>query len=265
MSLFSHPRFLSIYSGVLTVAFILTVSLEVSRGDFASHRVSAAEQKDWRHADFDQLTVHRINIVEPDGTPRLIISNKAEFAGQFYHGKEIARSDRSDSAGMLFINDEGTENGGLLIGGYKSKSGAPHSFGHLSFDEYEQDQTLSLDTQQNGEERYSSYQINDNNTALLTPDVFAAYAKARAMADGPEKRKAMKAVMAKYPMKLHVRASMERSPDKSAALRLRDPEGRTRILLRVAADGTPTMQFLDASGNITHQWPDTSVESKDEK
>jgi hypothetical protein len=48
-------------------------------------------------------------------------------------------------------------------------------------------------------------------------------------------------------------------------LRLRDPEGRTRILLRVGADGTPAMQFLDASGKITHEWPGAAVESKTQK
>jgi hypothetical protein len=80
----------------------------------------------------------------------------------------------------------------------------------------------------------------------MTPEVFSAYEKVRATPDGPEKQKAVAAVMAKYPMKLHARASIERDPDKSAVLRLRDPEGRTRILLRAASDGTPSMQFLDA-------------------
>jgi hypothetical protein len=28
-----------------------------------------------------------------------------------------------------------------------------------------------------------------------------------------------------------------------------------RILLRVAEDGTPEMQFLDALGKVTAQWP----------
>ena len=256
MRLFSHPYFLRIYAGLLTVTFVLTVSLGLARGDFALHRVSATEQRNSQHPYFDQITVHRINVVEPDGTPRLIISNKAEFAGEFYHGKEIFRPDRNDSAGMLFLNDEGTENGGMLFGGYKSKDGAFHSFGHLSFDEYEQDQTLSLDTDQDGQERSSSYQINDNNVTLLTPEEFSAYEKVRAMPDGPEKQKAMAATMAKYPVKLHARASIERDPDKSAVLRLRDPEGRTRILLRVASDGTPSMQFLDASGKVSHHWPD---------
>ena len=256
MRLSSLPYFLRIYSGLLTVAFVLTVSLGLARGDFALNRVSASEQQNSQHPFFDQITVHRINVVEPDGTPRLIISNKAEFAGEFYRGKEISRPDRQDSAGMLFLNDGGTENGGMLFGGYKSKEGAVHSFGHLSFDEYEQDQTLSLDTDQDGQERSSSYQINDNNVTLLTPEEFSAYKKVRAMPDGPEKQKAMAAVMAKYPMKLHARASIERDPDKSAVLRLRDPEGRTRILLRVASDGTPSMQFLDASGKVSHHWPD---------
>jgi hypothetical protein len=251
----SPSYFLQIYSGLLTVTFALTVSLGLARGDFALHRVSASDKQN-AQTSFDQITVHRINVVEPDGTPRLIISNKAEFAGEFYHGKEISRPDRQDSAGMLFLNDEGTENGGMLFGGYKSKDGGFHSFGHLSFDEYEQDQTLSLDTNQDGQNHATSYQINDNNITLMTPDVFSTYEKVHAMPDGPEKQKAMAALTAKYPMKLHARASLERDPDKAAVLRLRDPEGRTRILLRVASDGTPSMQFLDASGNVAHHWPD---------
>jgi hypothetical protein len=56
--------------------------------------------------------------------------------------------------------------------------------------------------------------------------------------------------------------SVTRTKQQAAALRLRDPEGRTRILLRVGADGTPAKQFLDAFGKITHEWPDTGVESK---
>jgi hypothetical protein len=81
------------------------------------------------------------------------------------------------------------------------------------------------------------------------------------MLDGPEKQKAWKDLDAKYPSKLPARASLERDADKSAALRLRDPECHTRILLHVASDGTPTMQFLDASGKVTHQWPEAPAAS----
>lgn len=43
------------------------------------------------------------------------------------------RPDRSDSAGLLMMNDEGTEDGGFIWGGL-SKGGRPMSFaegGHL--------------------------------------------------------------------------------------------------------------------------------------
>jgi hypothetical protein len=156
------------------------------------------------------------------------------------------------------MNDEGTENGGMLFGGYQSSDGKLHSSDHLSFDEYEQDQTLSMDTLQDGETRETAYQINDNaGTTLLAPDVIAAYSAVHAMPEGNEKQRALAAVAAKYPIKLRGRPAIERDADKSAVLRLRDPDGHTRILLRVAPDGTPTMQFLDPAGKVTHQWPDT--------
>src|ERR1700748_2738418 len=106
--LFSHPRFLVIYSAVLTVIFFVTTILNFGSRWLQPTHVSGAEQKDARDVDFDQITVHRINIVEPDGTPRLIISDKAKFPGGFYKGKEFTRKERQ-AAGMLFNNDEGTE------------------------------------------------------------------------------------------------------------------------------------------------------------
>ena len=91
------------------------------------------------------------------------------------------------------------------------KDGTLHSSGHLSFDEYEQDQALSPDANQDGQERSSRYQINDNTTTtLLTPEVFSAYGTNSAMPEGPEKQKAMAAVVAKYPVNLRARASIER-------------------------------------------------------
>jgi hypothetical protein len=36
-----------------------------------------------------------------------------------------------------------------------------------------------------------------------------------------------------------------------------EPDGHIRIRLKVAADGTPSMEFLDAMGKITHQWPES--------
>ncbi|HEX5235241.1 MAG TPA: hypothetical protein VFW25_07930 [Silvibacterium sp.] len=254
--LLSSPRFLAAYSGLLTLAFLFSVLCGLSQGDFRLHRVSAAEQSSGRNAEYDSITVHRINIVEPDGTPRLVISDKAEFPGQYFKSKDLPRPDRRGSAGMLFINDEGTEQGGLTFRGQRSSDGKIQSSGGLTFDEYEQDQTVQIGTSEDGEDVETGYQINDNGSTLFTPEVAAALQSVHAMPEGPAKEKARAEFGAKYPMALRTRAGFARLRDKSSEFALCDPQGRTRIRLRVAPDGNPSMQFLDATGKVTHQWPE---------
>ena len=51
------------------------------------------------------------------------------------------------------------------------------------------------------------------------------------------------------------RLSLARRPDRSVGLELKDPAGRPRAVLNVAADGTARLQFLDEQGNVTSQFP----------
>lgn len=53
---------------------------------------------------FDQITVRRINIIEPDGTQRMIISDRSAFPGMIVQGKE--KPYKRPFAGMLLYNDE---------------------------------------------------------------------------------------------------------------------------------------------------------------
>ena len=117
--MFMSQRFLTIYSGVLTLVFAVTVFSGFSIGN--------------KPTTFDQINVHRINVVEPDGTLRLVISDHAKLPGIITRGKEqpFARP----QAGMIFYNDEGSENGGLIIGGHRNANGeVVDSGGSLSFD-----------------------------------------------------------------------------------------------------------------------------------
>ena len=94
-----------------------------------------------------------------------------------------------------------------------------HSSGHLSFDGYEQDQTMSLDAIQDGNERAEPYQINDNiGNTLFTPEITATFMALRAMPDGPEKQKAISDFKAKHPYALRQRVALGREPDKSSVL-----------------------------------------------
>ena len=101
MTILSNPRFLAVYSGLLTLTFAVVVVFGITA---------------LRNRKFGTVTARRINIVEPDGTVRLTISNRADFPGAWNRGKEYARPDRREAAGMLFVSDEGTEQGGFHLG-----------------------------------------------------------------------------------------------------------------------------------------------------
>src|SRR3954451_17500248 len=97
---------------------------------------SAAAGDQGKVQSFDEIDVHRINIREPDGTLRMVISNHARLPGVIARGKENPPVDRP-YAGMLFYDDEGTENGGLVFGGHRNANGDVVDAGvSLSFDRY---------------------------------------------------------------------------------------------------------------------------------
>jgi hypothetical protein len=236
MKIFDSQRFLLVYSGILTLTLAWIVMLGAA--------------KPLPNASFDQITVHRINVIEPDGTTRLVISDNAEFPGSYYLGKEYPRTDR-DATGMLFNDEEGTENGGLIFGGKKDKDGVTHSWGHLSFDEYQRDQTLVLESSSDGDSRTTYYLLNDDpRPYALTPELSAEWQRLKAMPPGPERTEASKAWHAKYPGGLVNRGYLGRGRDKSVSLTLSDQQGHERLVARVAPDGTPVIQFLDANGKV---------------
>src|SRR2546423_11098578 len=108
MKFLGSQRFLVVYSGLVTLVFCVTVLCA-----FVMQSKTAA---------FEQIDVQRINLVEPDGKVRMIISDKAHFPGSLIKGTEAPRSDRK-TTGLIFIDDDGTEMGGLIFGGTKDKDG----------------------------------------------------------------------------------------------------------------------------------------------
>lgn len=236
MNFFASQRFLAIYSGVVTVVFAVTVIC-----GFAAPRTET----------FDRIKVHRIDVVEPDGTPRLIISDRAEFPGAYMRGREYPRPDRGDAAGMLFMNDEASEMGGLIWGGLKEKDGTIQNHGHLSFDQYEQDQIFSVDSGREGERKFSAIKIGERGDYPIQE----AYDASLRIDKLPEAQR--KAEWDKF-FATHKgdanRIYLGRSADKSASLKIKDEQGRDRLVLRVNAEGDPVIQFLDDGGKVTKEF-----------
>lgn len=224
-------RVLVIYAGLLTASVVVTVLCGF---------VAVPEK-----SSFDEITVHRINVVEPDGTLRMVISDKARFPGLIVKGKEYPHE--RPTAGMLFFNDEGTENGGLIFGGYKDDNGKVEWWGHLSFDKYMQDQALTLDAGGSDGKSSAGIKLVDRPDYPIT-DLIKLTERTKNLPEA-QRKAAMKKFRSTHPAPEH-RLAMRRLPNGAVKLNLNDSEGHSRIVLMVADDGTPSIRMLDAKGNV---------------
>src|SRR5215475_266480 len=97
-------------------SYAVLMTLLVGVQSLAAFRQSAQK------ARFTELDVERINIVEPDGKLRMVISNRPRSIGPVYQGKPFGYAGGT-RPGIIFFNDEGTENGGLTFTGRRREDG----------------------------------------------------------------------------------------------------------------------------------------------
>jgi hypothetical protein len=232
----SGNRFLAIYAGVLTLVLALTFLTGSARS---------------RNASFDSIDVRRINVVEPDGTVRLVLSSKALFPGIIFKKKEYPHPNRQ-TAGILFYDDEGTEDGGLVFGGEKGKDGKVSTYGHLSFDQYDQDQVFTIDASEDDGFRKTRLSIWDRPDYSLE-ELLALQARIKDMTEEEQKGEYQKFFAGRE--KAQPRLFLGRTDNGAVSLRLNDKAGRERLVIEVAPDGTPVVRFLDETGRETGRYP----------
>jgi len=231
----SNPRFLVVYSGLLTFAFVAIVVF----GAVAL-----------RNGTFGTISARRINIVEPDGTVRLTISNRSDFPGAWNRGKEYLRPDRREAAGMLFMSEEGTEQGGLIWGAGQLPDGSIQDHVHLSFDQYDENQVFAIDAGQEGKDRFSRITMVDQGTYAIDEKRKANEAIEKLPSN--EQDAAWEKFFATHRSDVK-RIELGRSPDGSVGLELRDSNGKVRMLLSVRPNGEPVLRFLSENGKIVRE------------
>ena len=202
------------------------------------------------HARFDEITVGRINLEEPDGTKRLVISNRSQFPGDFVKGKETARPDRSHSAGMLFINDEGTEQGGLIFSGAENPGGKIDASLSLTFDRFRQDQSLQLLHLDDERSSRSGVVINDSPFYKYSSIDDLRRMAAESAKLPPAEQEAYYQRMSDEGRMLRNRVYLGTTTDESSALTLKDAKGRPRMQLLVTAQGKAEIRMLDEGGKV---------------
>ncbi|MCD2518250.1 hypothetical protein LQ564_18235 [Massilia sp. G4R7] len=203
-----------------------------------------------RHETFDEITVGRINIVEPDGTKRIIVSNRAQFPGDFMQGKEGARPDRRSFAGMLFINEEGTENGGLIQKGSIGPDGRISSGLSLTFDRFRQDQALQLMNNDSANHQTTGIKINDVPYYGVTSIEDFRRLREEAGKLPEAERGAYWDTLSEAGRLNENRIWLGNTMGKASTLQLKDARGRVRMMLMVSADGKAEIQMLDEQGKV---------------
>ena len=190
----------------------------------------------------DELTVKRINVVEDDGTLRLVLGNSTLGETMPVRGRLMEHPGRNPTAGLLFVNDEGTERGGLTFGGRRTSEGKEQT-GYLSLDDYEQNEGLRFGILQEGSlvERFVEFSdVPDWSLVDMIEEM-----------DGLGED-AARAVQERYlegagglgPSRLR----LARETDGSVGLVLRDARGQDRLRFVVPADGEPQVEILDVDG-----------------
>jgi hypothetical protein len=217
----------------------------------------AAFRQSAQKARFTEIDVERINIVEPDGALRMVISNRPRSIGPIYKGKPFGYPG-GNRPGIIFFNDEGTENGGLTFTGRKREDGSYSSSVGMSFDQFNQDETLTLRyTDENGR-KASAITIADRDGLRDIYDVIMQRDSINKMTDSTARAAALTRLFGPrdgVPLAA-TRVYLGRDRSKSALLNLYDPSGKPRLRLKVDSLGVASVEFLDEQGAVTARIPE---------
>ena len=241
-----QTRFLRAYAFLMTAAALVMV-------------LAAFANPQGQKTRFVEIDVERINVVEPDGKLRMVISNRPRSIGPIYKGKPFGYPGGT-RPGIIFFNDEGTENGGLTITGSRDSTGRYRASSSWSFDQFDQDQILTLQyTDQNGQRR-TGITVMDRADRNIYDLVMQRDSITAAIADTAARRVALARLMGPVngvPLAAN-RLYVGRDVAKNAVVNLFDPQGRLRLRLRVDSLGRAGLDFLDEGGRVTFSLPDSA-------
>lgn len=200
---------------------------------------------------FDEITVERINIVNPDGKLAMVLANFHRLPGPIFQGREYFAERRKGIAGMIFYNGHGNEIGGLTYA-LNLEDSTFRAFRHLSFDQYKQDQVLVLQYRQTPKNNYVGIALNHRPTDVTILEVIERL-KAIRNASG-KKLKQAKQWLSQLKEETFTRISLA-TVNKKAQLAMTDTEGRTRILLYVDSLDVPHLKFFNKKGEVIYSIP----------
>src|SRR5262249_39764209 len=151
-----------------------------------------------------------------------------------------------------FFNDEGTENGGLTFTGRRREDGSYSSSVGMSFDQFNQDETLTLRYSDENGRKTTGINIAERDERAIY-DLVLQRDSITTIADSASRTAALQRLFGSrngVPL-VASRVYLGRDRSRAAVLNLSDPNGRPRLRLRVDSLGRASLEFLDESGAVT--------------
>lgn len=210
-----------------------------------------------RRHRFEVLEAERINILHPDGKLALAIAGKGRLPGPTFEGKEYPQQlsgGRTTASGMIFFNERGDEVGGLTYQGDLRGDGYTAG-GGITFDQFRQDQVVSVQYMDNGSQRSAGLHVWDRSTEISIAEILDLV-NARLTATGAQRDSIERAIQGLAERGLGTHRIFVGSQNKTAHLVMQDTKGRPRIRMYVDANDQARLEFLDAEGKVTHAWPE---------
>jgi hypothetical protein len=208
---------------------------------------------------FAEIDVERINVVETDGRPALIIANTQRLPGPMWRGRELSKTlsqGRVGSAGLMFINAQGTEVGGLAYRTAVTDS-SYSAHGILTFDQHNQDQVVGLHYFDRGTSRSQGLSVWDRPTHITIGEI-AQLLEARGRATTASARDTAQRRIDELARGggFGAHRVFVGSEDRTAGVRIKDTAGRERIRILVDSANVPRLEFLDEQGRVIHTIPE---------
>lgn len=194
----------------------------------------------------DEITVERINIVEPDGKLKMVISNSTRQHPGMLDGEILM--ERKRPPGILFFNEEQDEAGGLIYAG-NEEDGAGMV---LSFDQYKNDQVMQMQYQRskNGKQKYG-VNIWDRSENFTLPRLLSTMdsLKKQGVSDNQKMAEIMLDMNDGNPLAAQ-RLFTGKNYDEQVGLFIKDEFGNDRINIYIDENNEPKLQILDKDGNV---------------
>jgi len=200
--------------------------------------------------NFDVINVQRINVVEKDGTIRMVISNKELQHFGRMDGKDFEKRERQ--AGLMFFNDLGDECGGLIYAAKKKEDGSVTSGMSLTMDRYRDDQVLQILNSEN----IKNNKIFSERGLIVNdfPDLQGltarnkAYEEAEKITDDKIRKDKLREINRLQGAKSLLFLGKTRG--NSQGLFISDKNGQPKLMVYVDETGQPKIQTLNEKGEV---------------